>query len=168
MGIVWLRDPNLNASITYQTLGPLSSIDGFYIWYCVHFCYRLDLLVIVSLFLSAFSFLFSLLFFYDMYTCVHLSLLPSLFVKQIYSCSFSIHVYFPLRSLSSTSLPSFGNGQKIISFGGSSVDRRPLFSFRLAILFSILSALCFPKLRQIWWIIFRYTCIGPPLSHKYL
>ena len=46
---------------------------------CSIFCYGLDLLVVVSLFLSAFSSLF-----YDVYTCVRLSLLPSLFVKQIY------------------------------------------------------------------------------------
>jgi len=60
MEIVWLRDPNFKSSMTYtKSLGPLSLIDGFLFGIVFIFCYGLDLLVVVFLFLSAFSFFLS-------------------------------------------------------------------------------------------------------------
>lgn len=132
-------------SITYQILGPLSSIDGFSIWYYVHFLLRVgsfSCVIFIPLHLLFRSFF--LFFLLCVWLC-SLSLLPSLFVKQIYS--FVFLRFFYLRPLSFASLPSFGNvvRENIISLGGSSVTTVRSF-FRLAILFlPSLSAPCFQK-----------------------
>jgi len=91
---------------------------------------------VVSLFLSFSLFTPSsttFFVFYYMYVCVRLSLLPSLFIKQIYSFD-SLRFTFFFASFSSLASLSL----KIISFGGSFVGHCPLFFLRLAILFSIL------------------------------
>ena len=40
MEIVWLRDPNSITALHYQKFCQLFSIDGFPIWYCIHFLLR--------------------------------------------------------------------------------------------------------------------------------
>ena len=127
---------NLNASITYQTLSLLSLTDGFYILYCVHFCDRLD---IVSLFLSAFSLVFSLVCLSNKFTLV---LFQSMFT----------FLFLPFHLLHCPALAMLST----------------LFFLPCNLIFYPLLPLFSETLCQIWWIIFCCTCIGPPLSHKYL
>lgn len=61
MEIVWLRDPNSTTALHYQTFANFLRLMDFLFGTAFIFCYGLDLLVVVSLFLSEFSpFLFIL------------------------------------------------------------------------------------------------------------
>ena len=141
MEIVWLRDPN---SITELHTEPfqLSSIDGFGTVFI--FCYRLDLLVVVSLFLSAFS------LFYDVYTCVRLSLLPSLFVKQIYFfvLRFMFALFFLFVSFRFLHCLALATLSLKNNFLWWVVNHCPLFLY-LAVLFSIHSIFLLSKFSKL-------------------
>ena len=61
MEIVWLRDPNSTTALHYQTFANFLRLMDSLFGTVFIFCYGLDLLVVVSLFLSEFSpFLFIL------------------------------------------------------------------------------------------------------------
>jgi len=126
MEIEWLRDPNSITAHYITKLSPnfLRLMDSLFGTVFI-FCYGLDLLVVVSLFLSEFSpFLFIL-------CCVYLfaSLLPSLFVKQILLFLFffgyvrAFFSSFLFRSFHCLALATFVC-QKIIPFGGLSTTVR--------------------------------------------
>jgi len=107
----------LNYSITYQTLCQLFPIDGFFIWYCVHFLLRVGSFgcsIFIPLRLLSFL-LYSMLC-----ILVRFSLLPSLFIKQIYffvllRFMFALFFFVPFR---------FRFPSKLIPFGGSSTTVR--------------------------------------------
>jgi len=109
---------------------------------------------------------FSSFFFYDMYTCVRLSLLPSLFVSQIYFFVLWLvftFLFVPFRLLHCLALAMLSVKSNFRWW----VICRPLSALFFVIQTYFLSSPpCFQNLLpQIWWII--HARLGPSLSHKY-
>jgi len=109
MEIVWLRDPTSIPALHTKALAHFRQFGSVF-----NLLLGLDLLVVVSLFLSAFSFFNS--------TLVFASLYYSLFVKQVYA--------FVLRFMF-----TFSFRQKIIPFGGSSTTVHSFSVLQFSFLF---------------------------------